>query len=49
MADHLIHPHGGDLVDLIASPERSEELRGASRDWPSWDLTRVSCVTWSCS
>ena len=39
MADHLIHPHGGDLVDLIASPERSEELRGASRDWPSWDLT----------
>lgn len=39
MADHLIHPHGGELVDLLASPDRAEELRGTSRDWSSWDLT----------
>jgi len=37
--DHLIAPHGGTLVDLIAPPERAAELKAASRDWPSWDLT----------
>ena len=36
---HLIPPHGGDLVDLVVSPARSAELKAASRDWPSWDLT----------
>ncbi len=36
---HLIAPHGGELVDLIAKPERSAELKGHSREWPSWDLT----------
>jgi sulfate adenylyltransferase len=39
MSDHLIHPHGGALVDLVASEERAAELKRASRDWPSWDLT----------
>ena len=39
MHDHLIAPHGGTLVDLIVSEERSAELQEASRDWPSWDLT----------
>lgn len=39
MTDHLISPHGGTLVNLEASAERSAELRGQSRDWPSWDLT----------
>jgi sulfate adenylyltransferase len=39
MTNHLIPPHGGALVDLFASPERASELRAASRDWPSWDLT----------
>jgi sulfate adenylyltransferase len=38
-ADHLIEPHGGTLVNLIVSPERGAELKAASRDWPSWDLT----------
>jgi sulfate adenylyltransferase len=38
-ASHLIAPHGGELVDLMATPERSAELKAASRDWPSWDLT----------
>ena len=37
-ADHLIPPHGGVLVDLLATPERSAELKEASRDWPSLDL-----------
>ncbi|HEX6221259.1 MAG TPA: bifunctional sulfate adenylyltransferase/adenylylsulfate kinase [Acidimicrobiia bacterium] len=39
MTDHLIAPHGGALVDLLATNERAAELRGTSRDWPSWDLT----------
>ena len=36
---HLIPPHGGDLVDLIAQPERTAELKSHSKEWPSWDLT----------
>ena len=39
MTDHLIAPHGGTLVNLLASSERQRELKEASRDWPSWDLT----------
>jgi sulfate adenylyltransferase len=39
VSDHLIAPHGGKLVELLAGPERAAELRLASRDWPSWDLT----------
>jgi sulfate adenylyltransferase len=41
---HLIPPHGGQLVELIATPERSSELKAQSREYPSWDLTaRQSC------
>lgn len=36
---HLIPPHGGELVNLIAPPERTSELKAHSREWPSWDLT----------
>ena len=39
MSDHLISPHGGTLIDLMVTPERADELKGASRDIPSWDLT----------
>ena len=39
MTEHLIPPHGGTLVDLIATAPRQAELREASRGWPSWDLT----------
>ncbi|MDQ3945158.1 MAG: bifunctional sulfate adenylyltransferase/adenylylsulfate kinase [Actinomycetota bacterium] len=39
MSDHLIAPHGGALVDLIVDDERAAELKAASADWPSWDLT----------
>ncbi len=36
---HLITPHGGSLKNLMVSPERQVELKAASRDWASWDLT----------
>ena len=36
---HLIPPHGGELVQLIAQPERAAELKAHSKEWPSWDLT----------
>jgi sulfate adenylyltransferase len=39
VSDHLIAPHGGKLVDLLGDPERAAELKLASREWPSWDLT----------
>lgn len=39
MADHLISPHGGTLVDLMASGERETEIKEASKHWVSWDLT----------
>lgn len=38
MEDHLISPHGGTLVNLIADAARQEELKQHSRDWPSVDL-----------
>ena len=44
MSDHLISPHGGDLVDLFANEKDQDELKSASRDWPSHDLTaRQQC------
>ena len=39
MQDHLNPPHGGSLVNLIATRERITELQSTSREWPSWDLT----------
>ncbi len=39
MPDHLIAPHGGELVQLIAGEDRRLELRRDSVEWPSWDLT----------
>ncbi len=39
MTQGLIAPHGGKLVDLIATPERAEDLKTQSKDWPSWNLT----------
>ena len=38
-ASHLIPPHGGELIDLIAQPQRITELKAQSREYPSWDLT----------
>ncbi|MFN2384829.1 MAG: bifunctional sulfate adenylyltransferase/adenylylsulfate kinase [Thermoanaerobaculia bacterium] len=37
--DHLTPPHGGSLVNLQATPDRMEEIRAESSEWPSWDLT----------
>ena len=39
MTDHLIAPHGGTLVDLIADADRTTAIKAESRDWPSFDLT----------
>jgi sulfate adenylyltransferase len=39
VSGHLIVQHGGKLVELLVDPERAAELKLASRDWPSWDLT----------
>lgn len=39
MNQHPVSPHGGELVDLLAKPERIRDLQAASREWPSWDLT----------
>jgi sulfate adenylyltransferase len=39
MPDHLIAPHGGTLIDLLVDDRRAAELKDASRDWPSFDLT----------
>jgi sulfate adenylyltransferase len=36
---HLIAPHGGSLKNLVVDRERQAEIKAASRDWPSWDLT----------
>ncbi|AKJ65542.1 bifunctional sulfate adenylyltransferase/adenylylsulfate kinase [Kiritimatiella glycovorans] len=38
MSDHLIAPHGGELIDLMVSEERAAELKAHSKEWPSWDL-----------
>src|SRR5260370_9471098 len=38
MVNHLIRPHGGALVDLMATRERAAELKADSLGWPSWDL-----------
>ena len=40
MADHLIDPHGLELVDLIVDDARAGQLRKESVDWPSIDLSR---------
>lgn len=39
MTDKLIKPHGGRLVDLIVDAKKANELKAASRDWRSWELT----------
>jgi len=39
MHNHLTPPHGGELINLLATAERVFELQAESRDWPSWDLT----------
>lgn len=38
MADHLIAPHGGELVNLLTDIDRASSLKTESRDWPSLDL-----------
>jgi len=37
--EHLVAPHGGVLTELLVDQQRGDDLRAASRDWVSWDLT----------
>jgi sulfate adenylyltransferase len=37
--DHLIAPHGGELVELMAPPEEARRLKAEAVDFPSIDLT----------
>jgi sulfate adenylyltransferase len=37
--DHLISPHGGELINLLLSSDMAADLKDQSRDFPSWDLT----------
>lgn len=39
MLDHLITPHGGELIDLRVDIERAAELKAESKHWNSWDLS----------
>jgi len=34
-----VRPHGGTLVDLLATSDRADELRKLALEWPSWVLT----------
>ncbi|MGB8986176.1 MAG: bifunctional sulfate adenylyltransferase/adenylylsulfate kinase [Candidatus Sulfotelmatobacter sp.] len=36
---HLVPPHGGELINLIAPSQTIAELKAQSKEWPSWDLT----------
>ena len=39
MSQHLVEPHGGELVNLMVDGPKAEALKSDSRDWVSWDLT----------
>jgi sulfate adenylyltransferase len=39
MASCLADPHGGNLIDLFVKGDRARELKSASMQWPSWNLT----------
>ncbi|MHC4266171.1 MAG: bifunctional sulfate adenylyltransferase/adenylylsulfate kinase [Planctomycetota bacterium] len=39
MVQHLIEPHGGELVNLLVSSEEAKQLKEHSRDWASHNLT----------
>ena len=39
MTESYVPAHGGKLIDLMVDEARATELRGASKNWSSWDLT----------
>ena len=39
MAKHLIAPHGGELVNLLADSAQAEQLKAEARQCVSWDMT----------
>lgn len=38
MANHIITPHGGTLINLLAGKEEASTLKKSSKEWVSWDL-----------
>ena len=38
--EFFIAPHGGELVDLLLEPEQAEQLKDASKDFPSLTLSQ---------
>jgi sulfate adenylyltransferase len=39
LTDHLIAPHGSELINLLVDEDRANQLKAESRDWTSHDLT----------
>ncbi len=39
MSNYPVPAHGGKLCELLVTPERAAELKAASKDWLSWNLT----------
>ena len=37
--DHITPPYCGELINLMAAPDRVTELKAESRGWKSWSLT----------
>jgi sulfate adenylyltransferase len=37
--DHLVSPHGGELINLLLPSDMAADLKDQSRDFSSWDLT----------
>jgi sulfate adenylyltransferase len=40
----LITPHGGELVNLVITHERGDEIAIESSDWPAWVLSSRQLV-----
>lgn len=38
--DFFVSPHGGELVNLLVNPDRAEQLKQASREFPSLTLSQ---------
>jgi sulfate adenylyltransferase len=39
MHQHLIKPHGGQLINLLLSDQEIDQFKTESKDWISWELT----------
>jgi sulfate adenylyltransferase len=39
VTSQLIEPYGGELIEPMVPEARQDEIKAASQEWPSWDLT----------